>query len=143
MSGGNLGDSGALSHGGAPLAMVKLQQADGAKVYNLTADKVQPEWVKKKKGTRLSRDVDYANHVELLQDFGFPSACHKVKVTRDGQHVFASGVHAPRVRVYEVANLALKFEHHFDSEIVNFQVCQPRPLSPHPCHHSRLHRLEC
>lgn len=124
--------------------MVKLQQADGAQVYNITADKVQPEWVKKKKGTRLSRDADYANHIELLQDFGLPSACHKVKITRDGQHVFASGVHAPRVRVYDVNNLALKFEHHFDSEIVNFQarasatvpafarpLCRVRSCMPH------------
>lgn len=34
----------------------------------------------------------------------------------------ASGVHAPRVAVYDVEQLALKFDRHFDSEIVDFQV---------------------
>jgi ribosome biogenesis protein ENP2 len=102
--------------------VVKLQQADGVKVYNITADKVLPAWIKKKKGTQLSKDPEYANHVELIQDLGLPSTCHKVKVTQDQQYVFACGVHAPRIRVYDVHDMALKFERHFDAEIMNFQV---------------------
>jgi hypothetical protein len=57
-----------------------------------------------------------------LQDFGFPSACHKIKVTADRQYIVATGVHAPRVAVYDVEQLAMKFERHFDSEVVDFQV---------------------
>ena len=53
---------------------------------------------------------------------GFPSACHRIKASRDGQFIFATGVHAPRLRVYDTANYSLKFERHFDSEIVDFQV---------------------
>jgi hypothetical protein len=47
--------------------VVKLQDSDGVKVYNITADKVLPAWVQKKKGSKLSRDVDYAKHVDLVQ----------------------------------------------------------------------------
>lgn len=60
--------------------------------------------------------------VELLQEFAFPSVCQKIKVTPDEQYLFATGLHAPRVRVYDVSQLSLKFERHFDAEIVDFQV---------------------
>ena len=43
-------------------------------------------------------------------------------MTQDQQYVVATGVHAPRVSVYDVGQLAQKFERHFDSEIVDFQV---------------------
>lgn len=36
--------------------------------------------------------------VELLQDFEFPAACQKIKVTPDQQYIFASGYHPPQVR---------------------------------------------
>lgn len=47
--------------------VVKLYESDGVKVFNITADKVLPQWVQKKKGRKLSRDEGYARHIELLQ----------------------------------------------------------------------------
>lgn len=47
--------------------VVKLQEADGVKVYNVTADKALPAWVKKTKNARLSRDAEYARHIDLIQ----------------------------------------------------------------------------
>jgi ribosome biogenesis protein ENP2 len=102
--------------------VVKLYEADGVKVFNVTADKVIPSWVSKKRGGKLSRDADYARHIDLIQDFGFPSACHRIKITQDREHIFTTGVHAPRVRVYDLHNLSMKFERHFNSEVVEFQV---------------------
>lgn len=32
------------------------------------------------------------------QDFEFPAACQRIKVTPDGQYIFASGYHPPQVR---------------------------------------------
>ena len=32
-----------------------------------------------------------------MQDLEFPAACHRLKLTPDGQYLFASGTHAPRV----------------------------------------------
>ena len=47
--------------------VVKLQEADGVKVYNVTADKALPAWVKKTKNARLGRDAEYARHLDLIQ----------------------------------------------------------------------------
>jgi ribosome biogenesis protein ENP2 len=102
--------------------VVKLYEADGVKVFNVTADKVIPSWVSKKRGKKLSKDADYARHIDLIQDFGFPSACHRIKITQDRDYIFTTGVHAPRVRVYDLHNLSMKFERHFNSEVVEFQV---------------------
>ncbi len=57
-----------------------------------------------------------------MQDLEFPAACHRLKPTPDGQYLFATGIHAPRLRVYELSQLSMKFERHFDAEIVDFQV---------------------
>lgn len=105
---------------------VQVQDSDGVKVYNVTAGKKQAQWLnEKRKKVSRSKDAAYATHVELIQDFAFPSACHRMKYSPDGQYIFCTGVHAPRVRVYELANLSLKFERHFDAEVVDFQVRSP------------------
>ena len=39
------------------------------------------------------------------------------------QLLFATGIHAPRLRVYELSQLSMKFERHVDTEIVDFRVC--------------------
>ncbi len=33
----------------------------------------------------------------LPQDFEFPAGCQRIKVTPDGQYIFASGYHPPQV----------------------------------------------
>lgn len=60
--------------------------------------------------------------MELIQDFEFPEAGHRIKSTPDGNFVYATGIHPPRVRCFETNQLSLKFERHLDSEIVDFQV---------------------
>lgn len=49
-------------------------------------------------------------------------AAHRLKLSPDGQFLFATGTHAPRVRVYELSQLSMKFERHFDAEVVDFQI---------------------
>ena len=60
--------------------------------------------------------------IELVQDLEFPEACHRIKATSDGKFLFATGIHPPRLRCYELSELSMKFERHFDSEVVDFQV---------------------
>lgn len=60
--------------------------------------------------------------MELIQDFEFPAACQRIKATPDGQYIFATGYHPPRVRVYDLPQLSMKFERHLDAEIVDFQI---------------------
>ena len=70
--------------------------------------------------------VPCRSRIELVQDLEFPAACHRLKLTPDGEYLFATGIHAPRVRVYELGQLSLKFERHFDAEVVDFQArCPP------------------
>ena len=36
-------------------------------------------------------------NIDLIQDLHFPAACQRLKISPDGQHLFASGIHPPRV----------------------------------------------
>ncbi|KAK2080674.1 hypothetical protein QBZ16_000528 [Prototheca wickerhamii] len=101
---------------------ISVAAPDGVKVYTVAGGKNLPNWAAKKQQKSLKKDDDYQRRVELLQEFAFPSVCQKIKVTPDEQYLFATGLHAPRVRVYDVSQLSLKFERHFDAEIVDFQV---------------------
>lgn len=60
--------------------------------------------------------------IELLQDFDMPGLSTTVKVTQDGQYILATGIYKPRIKCYDVNNLAMKFERCFDSEAVTFEI---------------------
>lgn len=48
------------------------------------------------------------------------SSC--IKISRDGESIFATGVYKPRVRCFDTKELSMKFERCFDSEVINFQI---------------------
>lgn len=58
--------------------------------------------------------------IELLQDFEFPEASNKIKSTRNGHYIVATGTYKPQIRVWECEQLSLKFERHSDAENVDF-----------------------
>jgi len=60
--------------------------------------------------------------IELLQDFDMPGLSTTVKVTPDGQYILATGIYKPRIKCFDVNNLAMKFERCFDSEAVTFEI---------------------
>jgi hypothetical protein len=66
-------------------------------VYNVTSGKSAPEWLKEGKKKSLKKNDDYRRRLELVQDFEMPAACQRIKITPDGQYMFASGVHPPQV----------------------------------------------
>lgn len=51
-----------------------------------------------------------------------PDACHTIRMSPDYQFILAAGTYKPRVKCFEVANLSLKFERCFDSEVVAIEV---------------------
>ncbi len=61
---------------------------------------------------------------ELLDSFEFPSLSTRIKQTRDERFIFASGVYAPQIHVYDTTELSLKFKRHVDAEIVDFQILE-------------------
>lgn len=45
-----------------------------------------------------------------------------MKCTRDGKYVVATGTYKPQMRVFEFADMSMKFERHTDAETLNFEV---------------------
>ena len=66
-------------------------------VYTVSGGKNIPAWLSDKKKKALRKDEEYRRRIELLQDFEFPAGCQKMKITPDGQYIFASGYHPPQV----------------------------------------------
>eukprot|EP00752_Nemacystus_decipiens_P011789 g10460.t1 len=94
----------------------------GVKIYNLSSGKTLPQWLSEKKRRSLSKDVDYRRRIELLQDFDFPTASQKACVSKDGEYVIVAGTYPPQIKVFDVADLSMKFERHLDCEAVDFMT---------------------
>lgn len=54
-----------------------------------------------------------------------PGVSSNIRVSPDGEYILATGIYKPRVRCYDVANLSMKFERCFDSEVVRFITLSP------------------
>jgi ribosome biogenesis protein ENP2 len=65
-------------------------------VYNISSSKTLPQWLSETKKKALKKNEEYRRRLELLQDFRFPAACQRIKVSPDGQYVFATGYHPPQ-----------------------------------------------
>lgn len=100
-----------------PGANVPVYQISGS-----NASRSLPDWLVKKRKQSLKRDADFANRVELIQDFEFQEASNKIKVTRDGQYCMATGTYKPQIHVYDFEQLSLKFDRHTDAENVDFCI---------------------
>jgi ribosome biogenesis protein ENP2 len=85
-----------------------------------------PDWLTRKRESKGKGRSEVKEHVEgtieLVQGFEFPEASNRVKTTRDGHHVIATGTYKPQMRVWDLDQLSLKFERHSDSENVDFVV---------------------
>ncbi|GMH41351.1 hypothetical protein BSKO_09261 [Bryopsis sp. KO-2023] len=104
--------------------VMKVAEPGGVKVYNVSGGKSLPDWVKDRKSRRkYEKDNEgYKTRLELIQDFNFPTSCRRLKVTEDQQHIVSSGTYPPQTKVFEVANLSLKFSRHFEADVVEFQI---------------------
>lgn len=72
---------------------------------------------------RARRKLELQNtDTQLIQDFEFPTVSHRIKVSRNGRYIFASGTYPPQLHVYDTEQLSLKFKRHVDLEIVDFQI---------------------
>lgn len=98
-----------------PGANVPVYQVSGTNVLRSL-----PDWVARKRRKSLKNDPEYANRIELIQDFQFDEASLKLKLSEDGQFCMATGTYKPQVHVYDFEQLALKFERHTDAENVDF-----------------------
>lgn len=119
---------------------MSVEMLNDVKVYNLSAGKTMPEWLDERQRRRVANTDEFRQRVEIIQDFDFPVGSQCIQVSRDNNYVVATGTYKPRVKVFEFAEMSLKFERYMDSGVVQFyQVCCWRLL--HVIH--RLKDLLC
>ncbi|TFK71905.1 hypothetical protein BDN72DRAFT_887452 [Pluteus cervinus] len=102
---------------------VKVYTVNGATAGSSSS---LPDWLTRKravkgKGKRVVRE-QVEGTVELIQGLEFPEASNRIKVTKDGHHVIATGTYKPQMRVWDLDQLTLKFERHSDAENVDFVI---------------------
>ncbi len=111
--------------------MVKVYTVNGAAAGSASSP---PDWLVRKRAAKAKGKRAIREHIEgtieLVQHFEFPEASIRIKTTRDGHHAIATGTYKPQMRVWDLDQLALKFERHADIENVDFIVsCFPPPFS--------------
>jgi ribosome biogenesis protein ENP2 len=74
---------------------MKLTNHSTVPVYTIAGEGTSrplPEWLARKRRRSLKKDSEYANRVELLQDFEFEEASQCVRVSEDGEWVVSTGM---------------------------------------------------
>ena len=104
--------------------MLPVSTLKGIKVYNLSLGKTLPQWIEdaQSKKTSLKYNVDYRNRIELIQDFNFNTASLKIKVSNDGKHVISTGTYPPQYKIFDIDQLGVKVERHFDAEALQIEM---------------------
>ncbi|CAG8553653.1 6771_t:CDS:10 [Funneliformis caledonium] len=104
--------------------VLKVSNPNNVKIYTVSGSGSRsiPDWLERRKKRVLKNDPEWTSRVELIQDFEFPEASLRIKTTRDGHFVMATGVYKPQIRVYEYSDMSMKFDRHTDSENVNFVI---------------------
>ncbi|KAI9502105.1 WD40-repeat-containing domain protein [Coemansia spiralis] len=98
---------------------------NNVKVYTVSGSNLSrklPDWLARQKRRELQKDIEWTTRIELIQDFGFPEASLRIRITPDGQYGMATGVYKPQIRVYDFSNVSMKFDRHTNAENVNFLI---------------------
>jgi len=73
---------------------MKLTNQSSVPVYTISGSSTArplPEWLARKRKRSLKHDPEYANRIELLQDFEFEEASACVRASEDGNWVVSTG----------------------------------------------------
>lgn len=73
---------------------MKLSNQSQVPVYTISGSNTArplPEWLARRRKRSLKNDPEYANRVELLQDFEFEEASQCIRVSEDGEWVMSTG----------------------------------------------------
>ncbi len=99
---------------------MRVTEARGVKVYDLSSGKSVPEYIEeaKKQRTKLKKMAEFRNRIELIQEFEFRSASQRVKATADGAYIHTVGIYPPTLKIFETAELSMKCERRLDSAVV-------------------------
>lgn len=94
---------------------MKLTSHGSVPVYTIAGASTArplPEWLARKRKRSLKQDSEYANRVELLQDFEFEEASACVRVSENGEWVMSTGTYKPQIHVHYLPHLSLSYARH-------------------------------
>ncbi|EGP88432.1 unnamed protein product [Zymoseptoria tritici ST99CH_1A5] len=94
---------------------MKLTNQSAVPVYTIAGSSTArplPEWLARKRKRSLKNDTEYANRVELLQDFEFEEASSCVRVSADGEWVMSTGTYKPQIHTHYLPHLSLSYARH-------------------------------
>jgi ribosome biogenesis protein ENP2 len=99
---------------------MNVQKRNDVSIYCLSEGNALPEWL----GDRARRNLSKTNEsvrrrIELLQDFAMPASSSRLVQSSDGRYIMAAGTYPPRIRCYDVHELALKFERYLTASAVD------------------------
>ncbi|OAK96787.1 hypothetical protein IQ06DRAFT_282244 [Phaeosphaeriaceae sp. SRC1lsM3a] len=93
-------------------------------VYTISGSEARPlpEWLIRRRKRSLKNDPEFANRVELLQDFDFEEASQCVRASEDGDWVMSTGTYKPQIHVHYLPHLSLSFARHTNSLNQTFRL---------------------
>ena len=97
---------------------MKLTNPNDVSVYTISGASTArplPDWLARKRKRSLKNDPEYANRVELLQDFEFEEASNCIRVSDDGDWVMSTGTYKPQIHAHYLPHLSLSFARHTTS----------------------------
>ena len=105
-------------------AAMKISQGN-VPVYTISGSEARPlpEWLIRKRKRSLKNDPEFANRVDLLQDFEFEEASQCVRVSEDGDWVMSTGTYKPQIHVHYTPHLSLSFARHTNTLVCASRIC--------------------
>lgn len=86
---------------------MKLSTNSAVPVYTIAGSSTArplPDWLIRKRKRSLKQDAEFANRVELLQDFEFEEASSCVRVSDDGDWLMSTGT-AYSSTIYKIGSI--------------------------------------
>lgn len=94
---------------------MKLTTQSSVPVYTISGSNTArplPEWLAKRRKRSLKNDPEYANRIELLQDFEFEEASQCIRISEDGNWVMSTGTYKPQIHTHYLPHLSLSWARH-------------------------------
>jgi ribosome biogenesis protein ENP2 len=97
---------------------MKLSNSSTVPVYTVSGSSTSrplPEWLTQRRKRSFKSDPEYANRVELLQDFEFEEASQCIRISEDGDWMMSTGTYKPQMHTHYLPNLSLSYARHTDT----------------------------
>ena len=106
------------------MSNIQISEINGLKIYNLTSGKTLYTLLKESNFSikKLKRNEEYSSRIEILQDCTFPVSSQCLRISKDKNYLFTSGIYPPRLKIFDFNEMSLKCERGFDSQIRKIEI---------------------